>query len=153
MLRVDVGRFLGLRRITAIYLVVILLILGFCVNLFLIWKIQDIAGENAKSTRALARVAVENRRLIIEDSKANDALCVLRHSLIHRLADDIKKRKTSREFLKLTLSERIARYGLIGNISDAVVRADIMTQTEDITSEKSDIKALSIINCPPVDFK
>jgi len=103
---VDIGRFLGLRRITVLYVVIFLLIASWGTTLYQIYQIQHIATRNTTAVRAL---------------------CIFRQDLINR-------RNQNEKFLSLTKAERVRKYGDLGNIPDSVIMNSLRGQNQTIAS-------------------
>ena len=103
---VDVGRFLGLRRITVLYVVIFLLIGSWATTLFQIYQIQHIATRNTTAVRAL---------------------CIFRQDLVSRRDQNLK-------FLSMTKEERVKKYGDLGNIPDSVIKNSLRGQNQTIAS-------------------
>jgi len=103
---VDVGRFLGLRRITVLYVVIFLLIASWASTLFQIYQIQHIATRN---------------------STALSALCIFRQDLVNRRDQNVK-------FLSMTKEQRVKKYGDLGNIPDSVIKNSLNGQNQTISS-------------------
>lgn len=103
---VDIGRFLGLKRITVIYVVIFLLCLTWASTLYQIHEIQTLATRN---------------------STAVNALCIFRSDLIQR-------RDANQKFLDLSPRQRIEKYGDLGKIPLTIVRSNIKAQNQTIAS-------------------
>ena len=103
---VDIKSFLGLRKITVVYVVILLLVLTWCSTLYQIYQIQHLATRNATAV---------------------GALCVFRSDLITR-------RDNTEHFLDLSPRQRRQKYGDLANIPLATLRAQVKSQTATINS-------------------
>lgn len=85
------------------------------------------------SISAVALEAVNARHAADQGIQVKQAVCALR-------AFNESQIRQSQAFLKLTLAERKAKYGSIGDVPDAQIQAGI-------TREEKVVGALSSLNC------
>ena len=105
---VDIKSFLGLRKITVVYVLVLLLVLTWGSTLFQIYQIQHLAQKDASATRAL---------------------CVFREDFVERRNDTLA-------FLSLTPEQRVKKYGALGHIPESVLNSQLINENNTISSLK-----------------
>lgn len=103
---VDIKSFLGLRKITVVYVLVLLLALTWGSTLYQIYQIQHLAERNSTAVRAL---------------------CIFRSDLIQR-------RDNTERFIDLSPRQRKQKYGEFANIPIATLKTQIKSQTAIINS-------------------
>ena len=103
---IDIKSFLGLRKITVIYVVTLLLVLTWMSTLYQIYEIQHLAERN---------------------STAVGALCVFR-------ADLIQRRDANQRYLDLSPRQRKQKFGDLSNVPISVIKTNLATQNRTIAS-------------------
>lgn len=120
-------KFLGMTRMQFQGLMVVLLTAIFLSQAYQIHTTQELAS------RADAQ-AKTNQHLITDGKEAHDALCVYKGGL----QDAVRK---SEQFLDLTVTERVAKYGEVGRIPDPVLKSQLARQRKAV----ADLRTLT---CP-----
>lgn len=92
--------------------------------------IGAVAVETAWNRAELGRHNQELRRQARQGAAAHQAECARRATLLRTIGNQ-------REFLDLTLAERIAKYGELGKTPDTTVRASIANERVELRSYRA----------------
>lgn len=116
-------KFLGATKTQFLIGMVTLLVCFFAIQAFILYKTAHLADQTHQ-------LAVANQKSITQGATAHKALCAFDDDLASRVQD-------SRDFLKLTLAQRIAKYGSVGDVPDSVIKANLRNQQATLASLKS----------------